>query len=73
MTEAAWLNGLRSGRMPYTKGELKRKLYGTSHPSLAMETDAMKTAAARLCQDLSNLQKLFPNGFGALSNSLRNW
>jgi hypothetical protein len=38
VTEAAWINGLRDdpGRMPYSKGSLKRQIYGTSHPSLAI-------------------------------------
>ena len=48
VTEAAWMNGLKDspGRMPYTKGSLKRQLYGTSHPSLPIETEVMKTAAS---------------------------
>jgi hypothetical protein len=68
VTEAAWINGLKEGRMPFTKGELKRQLYGTSHPSLAIETDAMS-----LSQDLPAIEKLFPHGFGALVKSLRSW
>jgi len=75
VTEAAWINGLkeRHGRMPYTKGSLKARLYGTSHPSLAIETEAMMTAAARLSQNLPTLERLFPHGFGALLKSLRSW
>ena len=75
VTEAAWITGLKDepGRMAYSKGELKRKLYGTSHPSLSLETEAMKKAATRLSQDLSSLQKLFPHGFGAFLNGLQSW
>jgi hypothetical protein len=73
VTEAAWLNGLRGGGMPDTKGSLKRQLYGTSHPSLAVETEAMKIAACRLAADLSSVENLFPGGFGALRQSLRSW
>ena len=71
----ARINGLkeRHGRMPYTKGSLKARLYGTSHPSLAIETEAMMTAAARLSQNLPTLERLFPHGFGALLKSLRSW
>jgi hypothetical protein len=29
VTEAAWINGLKQGPMPYTKDELKQRLYGT--------------------------------------------
>ena len=75
VTEAAWINGLKDirGRVPYTKGSLKRQLYGTSHPSLPIETEAMKTAATRLSQNLTTLERLFPHGFGALLSSLRSW
>ena len=75
VTEAAWLNALqdRQGNMPYSKGGLKRQLYGTSHPSLTLETERMTEAATRLAQDLSSLERLFPSGFGALLKSLRAW
>ncbi|MBI4325013.1 MAG: hypothetical protein HY674_07085 [Chloroflexi bacterium] len=73
VTEAAWINGLQEGRMPYTRRSLKQKLYGTSHPSLVIETEAMMGAATRLAQSLSTLEKLFPHGFGALLRSLRSW
>jgi hypothetical protein len=73
VTEAAWLNGLREGRMPYTKGGLKRQLYGTTHPTLPIETAAMQRAATRLCQNLETIERLFPHGFGALLRSIRSW
>ncbi len=76
LTEAAWISGLNEpslGSMPYTKSGLKQQLYGTSHPSLVLETEKMKAAATRLSADLSGLEKLFPHGFGALLNSLRTW
>ncbi len=76
VTEAAWISGLnepRRGFMPYTKGGLKSQLYGTSHPSLVLETEKMRAAATRLSADLSGLAKLFPHGFGALLSSLRTW
>jgi len=65
VTEAAWANGLkeRRGRMPYSKGDLKRQLYGFSHPSLSLETEVMKRAAERLSQDLTLIESLFPAGF----------
>jgi hypothetical protein len=75
VTEAAWINGLKEsrGRMPYTKGDLKRQLYGTSHPSLAIETEKMTAAATRLCENLGAIESLFPHGFGALLKGLRSW
>jgi hypothetical protein len=75
VTEAAWINGLKEkrGSMPYSKGSLKRQLYGTSHPSLAIETEKMKVAATRLSRDLSTIERLFPYGFGALLKNLKRW
>lgn len=75
VTEAAWINGLkeRPGNMPYTKGSLKHQLYGTSHPSLALEIERMTAAATRLSQDLARLRTLFPNGFGVLVKELMAW
>jgi len=73
VTEAAWINGLRQGAMPYTKRELKRRLYGTSHPSLALETDVMTKAASRLAENLLSLESLFAQGFGPLRDSIKEW
>jgi hypothetical protein len=73
VTEAAWINGLKQGQMPYRKRELKHKIYCTSHPSLDLETEKMKTAASRLAGDLSSLELLFAQGFGPLRDSLKSW
>jgi hypothetical protein len=73
VTEAAWINGLKGDSMPYTKRSLKQQLYETSHPSLAVETEAMKKAATRLAANLSSIESLFPHGFGALQKSLKSW
>ena len=73
VTEAAWINGLKEARMPYTKLGLKEQLYKTSHPSLAVEIEAMKAALTRLAQDLSTIEKLFPEDSGALVKALRAW
>jgi hypothetical protein len=73
VTEAAWINGLKEGCMPYTKRELKRQVFATSHPSLALELEMMKAEAARLAADLSAIHRLFPHGFGALLRNLKSW
>jgi hypothetical protein len=73
VTEAAWVNGLKDASMPYTKGSLKHQLYGPSRPSLSIEMEVMKMAASRLATDLSPLERLFRDGFGALCKSLRSW
>ncbi len=73
ISEAAWINGAKEGRPPYTKQALKERLYRTAHPSLAVETEAMETAASRLAENLPTMASLFPGGFGALRQSLKNW
>ena len=73
VTEAAWINGLKQGSLPYSKRELKHQLYGTSHPSLDLESEAMKKAASRLAENLSSLEHLFAQGFGPLRDSLKSW
>lgn len=73
VSEAAWINGMKAGREPYTRPSLKDEFYGTSHPSLAVETEAMKTAALRIAANLKNFEILFPHGFGALQNDLKRW
>ena len=73
VSEAAWYNGMREGRMPYTKGGLKEQLYGTSHPSLPIETTAMETAARRLTSNFSTIENSFPSGFGNLQRNLGSW
>ena len=70
ITEAAWINRLKTGPMPYTNAGLKQQLYGTSRPSLVLETDVMKTSATRLSQDPATIERLFPHGFGALAQGL---
>lgn len=73
LSEATWLSGLASGRPPYTPTQLKRLLYGTDRPSLALETERMTQAAERLKANLASLESKFPNGFGFFVRSLRAW
>ncbi len=73
VAEAAWIQGLRTGTFPYTKNELKKAVYGTSRPSLELETRRAVEEAARLARDVSLLEKWFPLGFGALAVGVRAW
>ncbi len=73
VSEAAWINGLQSAIEPYTRLQLKRDVYGTERPSLALETECAVMEAQRLAQDLSRIEKRFPNGFGSLARALRSW
>ncbi len=73
VNEAAWARALRDGKFPYKKAELKEMVYGTSRPSLALETERAKVAATRLSTDINALEATFPGGFGALATDLRGW
>ena len=73
VNEAAWITGQTNNSFPYTKPDLKKKLYGTERPSLGMETRRMMESAELLAANLSPLEKAFPSGFGALENDLKHW
>jgi hypothetical protein len=71
-TEAACIQDKKK-RTPEYKNKLKELVYGTSRPSLQMETQHAIEAAQRLSQDLILLEQNFPLGFGALVQDLRQW
>jgi len=75
VTETAWILGLQSRKFPYTKNDLKQKVYGTTKPPLPLETERAVEEAERLVQgdNLTLLEQLFPGGFGALARDVRNW
>ena len=73
VTEAAWLMGQESGRLPYTRAELKWRVYGTDRPSLPHETRRALEAVQRHRRDVRRLEADFPGGFGALARDVRSW
>ncbi len=72
VTEAAWLQGLVEGKAPYTRHELKYRVYGTERPSLSHEIDCALVEARRHALDTRRLENDFP-GFRSLANDLRSW
>jgi hypothetical protein len=70
VSEAIWLEGQESGRRPYSRAELKQRVYGTERPSLALETECALREVARLRHDLRRLEFDFP-GFASLAADLR--
>jgi hypothetical protein len=72
VTEAAWVTGQARGRLPYTRAELKLRVYGTDRPSLPLEVHRAVEAAARHRHDTRRLEYDFP-GFAALAADLRGW
>ena len=73
ITEQAWLDGQASGQAPYTRRELKWKVYGTERPSLDHEMKRAVQEVSRHHGDVRRLENDFPNGFGALARDLRGW
>jgi hypothetical protein len=72
VTEEVWTNGQDTGVMPYTRGELKWRVYGTDRPSLAHETQCALEEVARHRKDTRRLENDFP-GFASLARDLRSW
>lgn len=73
VTEAAWTVGQESGRPPYTRAELKLRVYGTMRPSLPLEIQRAVEEVSRHRGDVRRLEHDFPLGFGALARDLRAW
>ncbi len=74
-SEAAWgrILAAGSGRITGRRAELKRALYGTDRPSLAVETEVMVREARRVAGDLLGLERAFPAGFGGMAREVRGW
>ena len=70
VTEAAWIAGQVSGQQPFSRAELKERVYGTSRPTLALETRIATQAVRRMGRDLRRLEHDFP-GFAVLADDIR--
>jgi hypothetical protein len=73
VNEATWNRKLQSEQITYTRRTLKKDVYSTERPTIEIELNHATKAANRLASDLSLLEQLFPNGFGALARNVRNW
>jgi hypothetical protein len=70
VTEQAWLDGQHTGRPPYSRADLKVRVYGTDRPSLRHEIDCAVREVQRIGRDTRRLENDFP-GFAALAGDLR--
>lgn len=70
VSEAAWVAGLETGRRPYSRAELKQRVYGTARPSLPEEIACALREVERHRRDPRRLEHEFP-GFAALAADLR--
>ncbi len=73
VSEAAWVEGRERGKPPYTRRELKWRVYGTDRPSLLLETKRAIEEVQRHRSDVRRLESDFPSGFGLLAADLRSW
>ncbi len=73
ITETAWTDGQTAGRLPYTRRELKWKVYGTDRPSLPHAVKRAVQEVSRHHGDIRRLEHDFPQGFGSLVRDLRSW
>lgn len=73
VTEAAWVKGQETGVLPYTRRELKWRVYGTERPTLPHEIKRAVQEVERHRGDVRRLENDFPNGFGSLARDLRSW
>jgi hypothetical protein len=60
VTEEAWLRGQERGWTPYTRGELKRRVYGTDRPSLPMKSNAPSAKCAASGMIPAGWRLIFP-------------
>ena len=70
VSEAAWLDGQESGVRPYSRAELKWRVYGTDRPSLPHEIRCALHEVERHRRDPRRLEHDFP-GFAVLARDLR--
>lgn len=75
ISESTWIQALQSHNFPFTKKDLKQRIYGSNDPSLVFETKRLTENASRLVKEdkLSVLEIHFPVGFGSLAEEVRNW
>lgn len=68
--EAGWIAGQQANHAPYTRAELKWRIYGTDRPSLAYEIRCALHEVERQRRDLRRLENDFL-GFALLARDLR--
>lgn len=74
INETAWEKGLDESHEPYSKLELKRKLYGNLEVfPLELMRQRQAEAAHEAIKNIAILERNFPNGFGSLAKELRAW
>ncbi len=74
ISEQVFADELRKkGQVRFRRLKLKKEVYGAERPSLALETVKATEEAQRLAKDLTQLERLFPGGFGTFADEVRCW
>ncbi len=75
VSENYWFRYQSGEKITYDRKKLKELVYGTSRPSLELETKRAVEECERLVgnQLLAELEMSFPEGFGRLSNEVKSW
>jgi hypothetical protein len=74
VSEATWARKLQQvERITYTRNALKKSVYGTERPTIEIMKRHATEAATRLANNLSEIERLFPEGFGSFVKDVRNW
>lgn len=73
--ETTWIRQQNGEIIIYDRMRLKEEAYGTTRPSIDLETKTAKDEASRIIENklLEELEKAFPYGFGTLANEVRSW
>ncbi len=72
VTEHRWIAGQEELRTPYTRRELKQRIYGTERPNLYQATEVALREVRRHAHDTRRLENDFPS-FAALAADLKTW
>ena len=70
VSEIGWCHGRENGLPPYSRRELKARVYGTERPNLQQALQGATAAARRHARDTRRLEYDFP-GFSAMAMDLR--
>ncbi len=73
VNEATWVRASNEKKFPYTKQKLKIDAYGSDRAGISLMTRCAVEAANRLANDLTEIEKLFPGGFGSFARDVRGW
>lgn len=71
--ESRWQIGIDSRKPPFTKRDLKNRVYGTDRPPLSLAIPKAEAEARRIIANISMIETAFPIGFGLMANEIRSW